>query len=239
LAACAKLEGVPRGARVVAVGAPHHVTQRGNNRQKIFVHDSDRRLYMALLAEQARRNQLRILGYCLMPNHVHLIALPERSDSLAQALGRAHNLYSRWFNARHHRSGHLWQNRFYSTPLDRRHLSTALRYVDLNPLRARLVERAVEYRWSSARAHALGQDASGLLDMKLWAEICPLNDWAPVLEAATPEQELLQRIRDATRSGKPLGEQRFVSELEGRFGQQLQLRPRGRPRRQHDSAAVA
>jgi putative transposase len=216
---------------VVAVGAPHHVTQRGNNRQKTFFHDSDCRFYVALLADQSRRHGLGILGYCLMPNHVHLIAVPERSDSLARALGRAHNLYSRWFNARRRRSGHLWQNRFYSAPLGRDHLLTALRYVDLNPVRAGLIGRAVDYHWSSAGTHAVGRDPSGLLDMEAWAEICPRNDWAPYLEAASKEEELLARIREATRSGKPIGNKAFVKQLERQSGHGLELRPRGRPRK--------
>lgn len=221
---------MPRTARVVAAGAPHHVTQRGNNRQRVFFHDIDRRLYLALLAEQSRQHQLRILGFCLMPNHVHLIVLPERPDSLARGLGRAHNLYARWFNAQHHRSGHLWQNRFYSAPLDRTHLVRALQYVDLNPVRGRLVERAIDYGWSSAQPHVLGRDARGLLDMATWAEVCPCNDWGPVLEASTPEERFEQRLREATRSGKPLGENHFVSALEQDVGRELALRPRGRPR---------
>jgi putative transposase len=214
---------------VVAVGAPHHVTQRGNNRQKTFLYDSDCRFYLALLADQSRRHDLGMLGYCLMPNHVHLIVVPQRPDSLARALGRAHNLYSRWFNRLRRRSGHLWQNRFYSAPLGRDHLLTALRYVDLNPVRAGLIERAVDYRWSSAGAHVSGRDSSGLLDLAAWAEICPRNDWAPYLEAATQQEALLARIREATRSGKPLGDKLFVDELRQKAGFELELRPPGRP----------
>ncbi len=214
---------------MVAVGAPHHVTQRGNNRQKTFLYDSDCRFYLALLADQSRRHGLGILGYCLLPNHVHLIAVPERPDSLARALGRAHNLYSRWFNRLRRRSGHLWQNRFYSAPLGRDHLLTALRYVDLNPVRAGLIERAIDYRWSSAGAHVSGRDPGGLLDMAGWAEICPGNDWAPYLEAATQEEALLARIREATRSGKPVGDKLFVDELGRKAGFELELRPPGRP----------
>ena len=139
---------------MVAVGAPHHVTQRGNNRQKIFFSDSDRHIYLAFLAERSRKFGMTLLGYCLMPNHVHLVAVPARADSLARALGRAHYDYAVYFNHRKLHSGHVWQNRFYSAPLDRAHLGTALRYVDLNPVRARLAQTAVDYRWSSARAHS-------------------------------------------------------------------------------------
>jgi putative transposase len=224
---------------VVAVGVPHHVTQRGNNRQKVFFHESDYRFYLALLADQCRRHGLQILGYCLMPNHVHLVAVPERPNSLALALGRAHNLYCRWFNARRRRSGHLWQNRFYSAPLGRSHLLAALRYVDLNPARAGLTERAVDYRWSSARAHAACRDPSGLLDMEGWRQICPRNDWAPFLAAATREEPLLARIRDATRSGKPVGDEPFVKGLERKAGYALRLRPRGRPRKNRSFTATA
>ena len=122
---------MPRTARVVAVAAPHHVTQRGNNRQQIFFSDAQRRYYLSLLAVQSRRHELRILGYCLMPNHVHLVVVPGPQDSLAKGVGRANNAYSRYLNQVRKRSGHLWQNRFCSAPLEREHLLRALRYVHL------------------------------------------------------------------------------------------------------------
>ncbi len=130
---------------MVAVGAPHHVTQRGNNRQQVFYSDNQRRSYLALLADHAARHHLRILGYCLMPNHVHAVVVPGLPDSMSKAFGRTHNSYSRYLNAVRHRTGHLWQNRFYSTPLGREHLTRALRYIDMNPVRAQLVEQALDY----------------------------------------------------------------------------------------------
>ena len=172
---------MPRIARVVAVGAPHHVTQRGNNRQQVFYSDSRRRSYLALLAEQAARHELRVLGYRLMPNHVHVVVVPERVDSMAKGFGRTHNICSRCLNSVRRRSGHLWRNRFFSAPLGREHLVRALCYVDMNPVRAQLVESASDYPWSSARAHAPGRDPWGLLDHDLWREICPLRDWEGVL----------------------------------------------------------
>ncbi|MDA0207457.1 MAG: transposase [Acidobacteria bacterium] len=108
---------MPRQARVVAVGVPHHVTQRGNNRQDIFLLDEDRRFYLETLAAFSQRYRLTLLGYCLMTNHVHLIAVPQRPDSLAQALGNTHQLHAQRFNRRYGRSGHAWQNRFFSCPL--------------------------------------------------------------------------------------------------------------------------
>ena len=232
---------MPRIARVVAVGAPHHVTQRGNNRQQVFYSDYQRRSYLTLLADQATRHRLRILGYCLMPNHVHAIVVPERPDSMSKAFGRAHNSYSRYFNTVRHRSGHLWQNRFYSTPLGREHLTRALRYTDMNPVRARLVERALDYSWSSARAHVTGRDPHGLLDPELWAEVCPLGDWEGVLQQDwTADTDWMQQLRAATLSGKPLANKDLIAKMEAETGSNLRLRkPVGsRPRKKPLSAAA-
>ena len=144
-------------ARVVAAGVPHHITQRGNNRQDVFLLDDDRRFYLETLRERSQRHGVTLLGYCLMTNHVHLVAIPERPDSLARALGQSHSRYAQRFNRRYGRTGHLWQNRFYSCPLGRTHLVRALLYVDLNPVRAGLgraspgvsvVERAGPHRGS-------------------------------------------------------------------------------------------
>ena len=226
------LFGVPRQARVVVAAAPHHVTQRGNNRQQTFFTDAQRRRYLALLGQYSRLHELRILGYCLMPNHVHLIVVPEREDALAKGVGRADNAYSRYLNKLRGRSGHLWQNRFWSMPMEGDHLLPALRYVDLNPVRARLVERAEQYEWSSARAHATGQDPAGLVDFELWRRVAPLEDWAGVL-AETPEgeEQWQQRFRAATYAGKPLGSKEFVKKLEEQAGRNLEQRGRGRPRK--------
>ena len=145
---------MPRAARVVAEGVPHYITQRGNNRQDVFLVDEDRRFYLETLAQDCRRCGVGVLGYCLMTNHVHLVAVPERADSFARALRRSHSRYAQRFNRQYGRSGHLWQNRFFPCPLGRDHLLTALFYVDQNPLRAGSVGQAEHYPWSSARAHA-------------------------------------------------------------------------------------
>ena len=141
-----------RQARVVAEAVPHHVTQRGNNRQDIFLTDDDRRFYIDLLREKCEQFGVSLLGYCLMTNHVHFVAVPRRADSLAKTLGQTHWRYAMRFNRRYRRSGHLWQNRFYSCPLGPSHLLAALAYVDVNPVRAGLVGDAAQYPWSSARA---------------------------------------------------------------------------------------
>ena len=144
---------MPRLARTVAVGCAHHITQRGNNRQDVFFVDDDRRVYLELLGEQAERYGLEIVGYCLMVNHVHLVAVPRTEEALAKAVGRTHFCYTQYINRFHKRSGHLWQGRFYSCALDRRHFWQAMKYIECNPVRARLCRKPWRYAWSSAAAH--------------------------------------------------------------------------------------
>ena len=218
---------MPRQARVVAGGVPLHITQRGNNRQEVFLLDEDRRFYLDHLREQTRHHGVRLLGYCLMSNHVHLVAVPERPDGLA--LGQLHGCYAWRFNRRYRRSGHLWQNRFYSCPLAKTHLWRALLYVDLNPVRAGLVNDPTAYPWSSAAAHSRGHDPSELLDAWEWSELDPRGEWAEFLAARTLGLADAVALRAATHSGRPFGEGAFVSRLETELGRSLQAKPRGRP----------
>jgi putative transposase len=219
---------MPRQARVVAEGVPHHITQRGNNRQDVFLLDEDRRFYLDNLRFQARRHGVRLLGYCLMGNHVHLIAVPERPDGLALALGRLHGNYARRFNRRYRRSGHLWQNRFYSCPLGPSHLWRALLYVDMNPVRAGMLSDPTAYPWSSAAAHA-NRDAAGLLDSREWHEVDPDSDWKQLLLTRAPDAAECASLRAATYQGHPFGDARFVKTLEARLARNLQPKPMGRP----------
>ena len=221
---------MPRQARVVAVGAPHHITQRGNNCQDVFLLESDRHRYVGLLAEHSRQCGVQILGYCLMTNHVHLVAIPNRSDSLANTLRRTHSRYAQSFNQRYGHSGHLWQNRFFSCGLDRDHLVTALAYVDLNPVRAGMVGSAQDYAWSSAQAHVEEKDPLGLIDFSLWRQVRGRDDWAASL-SRSPDADATRRLREATQRGVPLGSDGFVGALEQSTGRCLTLRGPGRPPR--------
>ena len=144
---------MPRVGRIVIPGCAHHVTQRGNNRQDVFFVRDDYRTYLAILGEQSRRYGLQVHAYCLMTNHVHLVATPRSGQSLAKAVGRTHWLYTQTINRLHGRSGHLWQNRFYSCALDGDHYWAAIRYAERNPVRARLHRKAWLYPYSSAAAH--------------------------------------------------------------------------------------
>jgi putative transposase len=141
-----------RIARVVAPGVPHHVTHRGNRRQKTFFSDDDYRAYVSLMAEWCRKHGVDVWAYCLMPNHVHLIAVPPDEEALARAVGEAHRRYSRMVNFRKGWRGHLFQERFASFPMDSAYTYHCARYVEMNPVRAGLVRRPEDWRYSSARA---------------------------------------------------------------------------------------
>ena len=154
-----------RIARFVVPDLPHHVTQRGNRRERVFFGDEDYALYRDLLAEACAKANVSVWSYCLMPNHVHLILSPSSADGLARALGKAHRRYSAFINARLRVTGHLFQSRFGSVAMDEDHLMAAARYVALNPVRAQLVARAADWRWSSVRAHLQGRD-DGLVDVR-------------------------------------------------------------------------
>jgi len=225
-------------ARVVAEGVPHHITQRGNNRQDVFLLAEDRRSYLRTLRERCRDHDVALLGYCLMTNHVHLVAVPARADSLALALGRCHGSYARRFNKRYRRSGHLWQNRFYSCALGGTQVAAALAYVDLNPVRADLVRRAEEWEWSSARGHVVGIDFDGLIDAWQWSELGFGEDWASVLAAYGGETQAAQ-LREATYGGRPLGDEKFVAELEAKSGRPLRRQAPGPKAKPQSEAACA
>ncbi len=220
-----------RVARIVITGCPHHVTQRGNNRQDVFFVDDDRRAYLEILRLQAERYGLTVDGYCLMCNHVHLIVTPQDEQSLAKAVGRTHFLYSQYVNRLHGRSGHLWQNRFYSCALDDEHFWTALAYVERNPVRAGLVRRALRYQWSSAPAHC-GQAGGGLLDMGKWQKLLGGLDWKQSLCELADEQETM-RLRLNTNRGRPLGSDGFISRFERALGRRLRPLPIGRPKKKN------
>jgi len=212
-----------RFARVVIPGAWHHATQRGNAQRDVFFSDEDRELYLALLRRFAVRYAVRITGYCLMSNHVHIVAAPADPQGLAHALGRTHNDYARWLNIRRRTTGHLWQNRFYSCVLDERHSWEALRYVELNPVRAGLVAGPADWRWSSASAHLAGTDDEGLIDLSTWGENWGPASWRDALDLGLNDAALAERIREATRTGRPAADAARLLELERQTG--LRLRP--------------
>jgi len=200
---------MPRSARFVAPGVAHHITQRGVDRQLVFRTRMDRLVYLGLLRDQARLADLPIWAYCLMGNHIHLIAVPSEGAQLAEVMQRVHGRYAQYFNARRARCGHLWQNRFSSCALGPAHLWTALRYVEFNPVRANMVRRAEDYEWSSARAHLAGQDPQRLLDMDFWRREGGVSNWSQLLNQLEEESQC-RDLRRATYAGQPFGDEEFV-----------------------------
>lgn len=221
---------MPRLARIVAVGEPHHVTQRGNNQQDVFFVDDDRRVYLRFLRDYALRYRFRVQGYCLMTNHVHVIGVPEEEDSLANAIGRTHFRYSQYINQFHGRSGHLWQGRFHSCALDEAHYGNAMHYVERNPVRARMVRKPWRYPWSSAAVHVGEARDDGLLDLAPWREYFgDETRWRRILEQGV-EEAFAEKFRLNTHTGRPLGSDGFLSKLENALGRRVRALPHGRPR---------
>ena len=210
--------------RLVLPGFPYHVTQRGNRRQVTFFEEGDYALYIDLLSEAARRAATEVWAYCLMPNHVHVIAVPSDADGLRRTFADAHRRYTGFINARHRWTGHLWQGRFGAVVMDEAHLAHAMRYVSLNPVRARLVARAEDYAWSSVRAHLRGEDDD-------LVQVAPARDrygdFAAFLGDPADYDEGWQSLRRAETTGRPLGDTDWIADIEARTGCTLAPRKRG------------
>ncbi len=221
---------MPRQARVVIPGLPHHITQRGNNRQDMFFVGEDRVTYLSLLREQCQKHGVQVLGYCLMTNHIHLIAVPARQDSLNLAIGRTHFIYTQRINQLHGRTGHLWQGRFHSCPMDDAYTVNAMRYIERNPVRAKLTRTPWTYRWSSAAAHTGAPDPAQLLDVKAWSALVPGLNWKEMLTHAE-DKDTRSALRLNTQTGRPLGTDSFLSKIERTLGRRLRPLPIGRPKK--------
>jgi len=223
-----------RFARVVVEDVAHHVTQRGNAQQVIFSSDGDRATYLELLQHYSELHSLALLGYCLMSNHVHLIVVPGAAEALAQALQHTHGRYASYWNARNLSSGHVWQGRFYSCPLDETHLWRALRYVELNPVRAGMVPEATQWRWSSAVAHCGSAACPPSLEMDRWRKRWTAAEWSAHLAARESASEVAT-LRQFTHTGRPLGSEEFVAGLEQSTQRALLPRKAGRPKKRAHS----
>jgi len=217
---------MPRMARIVVPNSPHHVTQRGNRRQLTFFCDADYRAYLRIAAEVFAEANVEVWAYCLMPNHVHLIATPREAGDLARAVGKTHLLYTQRINRRQEWTGLLWQGRFASSPMDDGYLRSCVGYVGLNPVRAGLVTRARDWPWSSVRAH-LGEGSETLLTPDpVWEQVG--EDIATMFDEPLDDR-LCEAVRTAARTGRPLGARAWVEALEQKTGRVLTSKPVGRP----------
>src|SRR4030042_2625995 len=220
---------MPRIARIVVPHFPHHVIQRGNRRQNVFFSESDKRLYIKLLQKQGKEAGIKYWSYCLMDNHIHLVAIPEKEKSCAQGIGKADREYSLLINSREGWEGYLWQGRFMSFPMDDSYLFAAIRYIERNPVRAGLVKYAEDYTWSSARAHVYRSDDPLVSEIPSHLHT---DSWAEYLRHPD-DQSMMRAFGRSARTGRPLGDDPFLLELEKITGRVLRKKKPGpKPRSQ-------
>ena len=218
-----------RLARVILPGYPHHVTQRGVRSLPVYFKDADRLEYLRLLKEQGERFGLRYIAYCLMTNHIHLIAIPEDETSLSRGIGEAHRLYTRMINFRDGVRGYLFQGRFFSCPLDQHYLYAAVRYIENNPVRAKMVKHAWDYKWSSAAYHAGAAEKDPLITKSdLLADI---DNWRAFLSGKEDDFDMVRR---KTRTGRPCGDSSFLAKAEEITKRFLLPKKAGRPRKKNE-----
>ncbi|MEA3346648.1 MAG: transposase [Candidatus Auribacterota bacterium] len=222
---------MPRTGRIVAERLPHHITQRGNYRQDIFLDREDRERYLVLISEYSRKYKLSILAYCLMNNHVHFIGIPKNKDSLAKTFNTSHMRYSQYFNKKKGERGHLWQGRFYSCVLDEEHLLSACRYIERNPVRAKLIDKAWKWEYSSALVHT-GKREDKLFNLGDFFEYADIRrgEWKRYIECRDKEGEI-EEIKRHTLTGRPLGDIKFIEKLEKKFKKRLRPLAWGRPKK--------
>ena len=210
--------------RLIIPGIPYHVTQRGNRRAQTFFEDADYALYSDLLAQSAEKARAEIWCYCLMPNHVHIIIVPSDEDGLRRTFADTHRRYTGYINARNRWTGHLWQGRFGAVAMDEAHLAAAVRYVSLNPVRARLVTRAQDWRWSSVAAHLAEKDDA-------LVRVTPVLErygrFAEFLGDPVADEAAWRALRMSETSGRPIGDTAWIEMLEARSGRSLKPQKRG------------
>jgi putative transposase len=210
---------MPRSARIVFPGAPHHVVQRGNRRQRTFFTDDDYAAYLRLAAEVCDAAGVEVWAYCLMPNHVHLILAPPDEGSLSRVMGDTHRHYTRRINHREAWRGFLWQGRFASYPMDECYLRICARYVGLNPVRAGIASKASDWPWSSVRGH-LGLAVDPLLTAEPLAT--RLGDEIAAFFDVDADAAGRRALREAEVAGRPLGSREWLKAR----GDMFDLRPR-------------
>jgi putative transposase len=218
---------MPRISRAIAIGYPHHITQRGNYRQVVFTDADDYSQYLKWLGQCASKYGLEIWAYCLMPNHVHFIGVPNADDSLSRTFNTAHMQYAQYYNRKRDTKGHLWQGRFFSCVLDERHLHAAVRYVELNPVRGGIVESPEDYPWSSAKPHIAGIPDAVLSGHCFLTET--VKNWRQYLGEEL-DMDAQNNVIKTTNSGLPCGTIDFVKQMEGLLRRRLIALPIGRPR---------
>lgn len=209
---------MPKIPRLIGVNLPHHITQRGNHKHTVFYEEDDYIRYLKLFEHYRKKHNVSVLAYCLMPNHVHFVAIPERKDSFSKAINVSHMRYTQQLNKKRDMSGSLWQGRYYSCILDEPHVYHAIKYVENNPVRAGSVNKPWDWKWSSASAHiGKGKDIIVLSNTNKYMNVV---DWKEYLYERQGIY-MMTRLRTNTISGKPLCNDSYISELEKILGRQI------------------
>jgi putative transposase len=219
-----------RVARITAQGYPHHITQRGTNRTAIFIDDEDRTYFLSLLNKWLERTATKAWAYCLMTNHFHLLLEPSDEVGLGKCMHGATFQYAQYFNTRYKRTGRLWENRYFSCPVDKEaYLWAVIRYIENNPVRAGISGKANDWKWSSCTAHINGV-SDGDLKIYNYFNSSERTDYAGYLEGESEIED--EKIRKATSTGRPFGNDAFISLLEERLNRNVRISRRGRPRKE-------
>ena len=218
-----------RIARAVALGFPHHVVQRGNNREKVFLNDEDKEKYLSLLKKYSGKWDSPILAYCLMSNHVHLLTRPTKNESLCKMMQGITLCYTQYINRTYKRTGRLWESRYHSSIVDKeKYLWAVARYIEQNPMRAKIVNKAEDYPHSSAKAHIHGVKDE-ILGEALF-EGRQREDYIELMKASIKEEEI-NSIRNHTKNGRPMGSESFIEKMERKLDRIFKSKPRGRPKK--------
>ena len=227
---------MPRSSRIIAPNYPHHVVQRGNNKQLIFYNDKDRCQYLTLLKKYSNECDCAIHAYCLMSNHVHMLIVPKYETSLSKTMQKISLVFTQYLNRVYKRTGRLWECRFYSSIIDNNdYLFTACRYIERNPVRANIVKSPLAYKWSSAKVNVL-DDRDDIItpafhdyDKKIYADYLSNDE----------NKDETELIRRCTLSGKPMGSSNFIKDISIKTGisiGNLSLKPEGRPCKNRDTS---
>lgn len=227
---------MPRQPRLVVPEYPHHVILRGNNKSAIFYNDTNRRFFIECLKETKEKTKSTIYAYCLMINHVHLLIVPSTEKSLGnmiQSLGRR---YVQYINKLHKRTGTLWEGRFKSSLVSKdEYLLTCSRYVELNPVRAKMVKHPKDFPWSSYNFKAEGKQDELLDNDPVYMGLGKTpkerqTNYKEWIERSVPDEEL-SLIRNTTHKGGIFGNKEFSEEIAKLVGKDVVLRSRGRPKK--------
>ena len=223
--------------RAIDDGLIYHALNRGNNGADVFAEDGDHEAFLEALGQTHARYPFRLFGYCLMPNHFHLLLQPERGQSISRILQSLTVAHTSRYHRRNRSSGHVWQGRFKSPVIQAdEHLLVVLRYIEANPLRASMVTNPGDYRWSSYQYHGLGRTDALLSPFREWQRLGPTEAerrrrWRAKFRASQREEEL-KAVRASVCSGRPLGHTTWIEHIARRLGIDPHPRPRGRPRKE-------